>query len=119
MTRAEAPSCHPLAPMRTATAFSPRATAGGVASLGEAQPRNKPPAHRRRHAQRHDRLRTRPPPPSRESGPEIVVTSGYSGDIVDKDLLLKEGMIFVSKPYKATGIIQAIRRCLDTQPVAA
>ncbi len=50
---------------------------------------------------------------------KVVVTSGYSGDIVDKDLLLKEGMIFVSKPYKAAGIIQAIRRCLDTAAAAA
>jgi len=120
MTRAEAPSCHPIG--SNAHGYSVLSACDGPEALRVWA----------KHSREISLLLTDVVMPSGMTGCElahrlraenpalkIVVTSGYSGDIVDKDLLLKEGMIFVSKPYKATGIIQAIRRCLDTQPVAA
>ena len=44
---------------------------------------------------------------------KIVMTSGYSRDIVTHDLFDAQGIHYVSKPYRAHEIVRAVRECLD------
>jgi two-component system, cell cycle sensor histidine kinase and response regulator CckA len=46
-------------------------------------------------------------------GLKVVLSSGYSRDIVNKDLLDRHGMKFVAKPYKSVVMVRAVRECLD------
>ncbi len=45
---------------------------------------------------------------------KIVMTSGYSRDVVNRDLFDAQGIHYVSKPYRAHEIVRAVRQCLDT-----
>ena len=44
---------------------------------------------------------------------KVVMTSGYSRDIVTHDLFDAQGIHYVSKPYRAHEIVRAVRECLD------
>jgi two-component system, cell cycle sensor histidine kinase and response regulator CckA len=44
---------------------------------------------------------------------KVLYTSGYSMDFVESDLLLREGVNFVPKPYSGTSLGQAVRVCFD------
>jgi two-component system, cell cycle sensor histidine kinase and response regulator CckA len=44
---------------------------------------------------------------------KILYTSGYSLDFVESDIVLREGINFVPKPYSGTSLGQAVRSCLD------
>ena len=44
---------------------------------------------------------------------KIIFTSGYSPDAVSQDLVLKEGVNFLAKPYHPDKLIQIMRRALD------
>ena len=46
---------------------------------------------------------------------KVLYTSGYSLDFVESDLLLREGVNFVPKPYSGTSLSQAVRSCLDAK----
>ncbi|HTI69911.1 MAG TPA: PAS domain S-box protein [Candidatus Limnocylindria bacterium] len=45
---------------------------------------------------------------------KVVYMSGYSADIAGKDLMLREGLNFLSKPFQARQLAQCIRDSLDT-----
>jgi PAS domain S-box-containing protein len=44
---------------------------------------------------------------------KVIYASGYSADLADKDLLLQEGVNFLTKPFAAHKLAQTIRNCLD------
>jgi CheY-like chemotaxis protein len=44
---------------------------------------------------------------------KVIYTSGYSAEIITKDLHLEEGFNFLGKPYEARQLAQIIRNCLD------
>jgi PAS domain S-box-containing protein len=44
---------------------------------------------------------------------KVIYASGYSADLADKDLLLQEGVNFLTKPFAAHQLAQTIRDCLD------
>jgi two-component system cell cycle sensor histidine kinase/response regulator CckA len=44
---------------------------------------------------------------------KVVYVSGYSADIAGKNLLLQEGVNFLTKPFEAHKLGQTIRTCLD------
>lgn len=46
---------------------------------------------------------------------KVLYTSGYSLDFVESDLLLREGVNFLAKPYGATSLTQAVHACLETK----
>lgn len=46
---------------------------------------------------------------------KVLYTSGYSLDFVESDLLLREGVNFVPKPYSGTSLSQAVRTCLNAK----
>jgi PAS domain S-box-containing protein len=50
---------------------------------------------------------------SRSPSLKVLYTSGYSLDFVDSDLLLREGINFVPKPYSGLSLAEAVRACLD------
>jgi two-component system, cell cycle sensor histidine kinase and response regulator CckA len=46
---------------------------------------------------------------------QVVYMSGYSAEVVGKDFPLKEGVNFLSKPFRAGKLAQIIREKLDTK----
>jgi two-component system cell cycle sensor histidine kinase/response regulator CckA len=49
---------------------------------------------------------------------KVIFTSGYSTDLVGRDLKLLEGKNFLQKPYPPRKLAQAVRECLDTKAQA-
>ena len=47
---------------------------------------------------------------------KIIYASGYSAEIVDKDLNLEEGVNFLTKPFQAKQLAETVRNCLDKTP---
>jgi CheY-like chemotaxis protein len=49
------------------------------------------------------------------SGPalKVIYTSGYSGDVAGRELLLREGWNFLQKPYSRQQLLETVRRALD------
>ena len=45
-------------------------------------------------------------------GLKVLYTSGYSTDLLGKDLALEEGMNFLQKPYPPSRLIQTVRNAL-------
>ncbi len=45
---------------------------------------------------------------------KVIYMSGYSAEVVGKDFPLKEGVNFLTKPFPAAKLAQAIRICLDS-----
>ncbi|MGA2030030.1 MAG: ATP-binding protein, partial [Verrucomicrobiota bacterium] len=46
---------------------------------------------------------------------KVIYASGYSADITGKDVLLKEGVNFLVKPYQVQKLAQVVRNCLDAE----
>jgi CheY-like chemotaxis protein len=46
---------------------------------------------------------------------QVVFTSGYSPEIVNRILHLAPGQILLQKPYSAKVLASAVRRCLDAR----
>lgn len=46
-------------------------------------------------------------------GIKVLFTSGYSEDMVDKKIILKEGLNFISKPLSPTDLLRKVREILD------
>ena len=44
---------------------------------------------------------------------KVIFTSGYSLAVVGVDLVLREGLNFLQKPYNPRKLAQAVRDCLD------
>jgi two-component system cell cycle sensor histidine kinase/response regulator CckA len=44
---------------------------------------------------------------------KVIYTSGYSLDVVGTDMVLREGLNFLQKPYHPRKLAQAVRDCLD------
>jgi DNA-binding NtrC family response regulator len=44
---------------------------------------------------------------------KVIYTSGYSAAIQVEDLLLEEGVNFLTKPFAAHHLAQTVRNCLD------
>ena len=44
---------------------------------------------------------------------KVIYTSGYSRDVTGPDLMLKEGVMFLQKPYHPKTLARTIRDCLD------
>jgi two-component system, cell cycle sensor histidine kinase and response regulator CckA len=44
---------------------------------------------------------------------KVIYTSGYSRDIAGHNFPLHDGVNFLSKPFQAAKLAQAIRNCLD------
>jgi two-component system, cell cycle sensor histidine kinase and response regulator CckA len=44
---------------------------------------------------------------------KVIFTSGYSPDVTDPQLNLKEGANFVQKPYAMPRLLDTVRRRLD------
>jgi len=44
---------------------------------------------------------------------KVIYASGYSAEVAGKDFPLEEGVNFLTKPFQAQKLAQAIRRCLD------
>jgi PAS domain S-box-containing protein len=44
---------------------------------------------------------------------KIIYMSGYSAEVVSKDLPIKEGVNFLTKPFQAHKLAQTVRNCLD------
>jgi FixJ family two-component response regulator len=44
---------------------------------------------------------------------KIIFTSGYSTDMVSRNLMLEEAVNFLPKPYPPKALIQIVRVCLD------
>jgi FixJ family two-component response regulator len=49
---------------------------------------------------------------------KVLYASGYSAEMVDKNFFLEAGVNFISKPFEAQKLAQAIRDCLDARPAA-
>jgi nitrogen-specific signal transduction histidine kinase len=48
-----------------------------------------------------------------DPGLKVIYMSGYSAEVVGKDFPMKEGVNFLTKPYTAHKLAQAVRNCLD------
>jgi DNA-binding NtrC family response regulator len=46
-------------------------------------------------------------------GLKVIFMSGYSAELVGNDFSLKEGVNFLTKPFQASKLAQAIRDSLD------
>jgi PAS domain S-box-containing protein len=46
----------------------------------------------------------------------VVYSSGYAVNLADQDLLLKEGLNFLPKPYQPHDLANAVRAALDSRP---
>jgi len=46
---------------------------------------------------------------------KVIYMSGYSAEVVGKDFPLKEGVNFLTKPFAAAKLTDAIRNCLDIE----
>jgi CheY-like chemotaxis protein len=44
---------------------------------------------------------------------KVIFTSGYSADIVGKDLVLRRGLFYLQKPYPPQKLALTVRDCLD------
>jgi CheY-like chemotaxis protein len=44
---------------------------------------------------------------------KVIYTSGYGRDVAGPDLMLKEGVMFLQKPYHPKTLAKTIRDCLD------
>jgi len=44
---------------------------------------------------------------------KIIYMSGYSAEVAGKDFPLEEGVNFLTKPFQASKLTEAIRNCLD------
>jgi CheY-like chemotaxis protein len=44
---------------------------------------------------------------------KVIYASGYSAEVAGQDLVLEEGVNFLTKPYQIHKLAQAIRDCLD------
>ncbi|HLP76054.1 MAG TPA: response regulator [Candidatus Paceibacterota bacterium] len=51
---------------------------------------------------------------SQKPGLKTVYTTGYSLDAIAHDHTLKEGLNFLPKPYDPQGLVDTVRRCLDS-----
>ncbi len=49
---------------------------------------------------------------------KIIYSTGYSPELFSQDMLLKEGLNFLAKPYLPNHLIETVRRCLDNPPPA-
>jgi hypothetical protein len=45
--------------------------------------------------------------------------SGYSPEFAGKDFPMREGQNYLTKPFDANGLLQAVRSALDLHPPAA
>ena len=48
-------------------------------------------------------------------GIKIIFSSGYSADVFGKELVLKDGLNFLQKPYRPSKLAQTVRECLDAR----
>ena len=48
-------------------------------------------------------------------GLKVIFTSGYNPDLVGENLLLREGVNFLQKPYQPRTLAQTVRDCLDAK----
>jgi len=46
----------------------------------------------------------------------VILTSGYSQDMIERDAALDDRIKFFSKPYHPAQLAQAVRDCLDSRP---
>ncbi|MHB1306900.1 MAG: PAS domain S-box protein [Limisphaerales bacterium] len=53
-----------------------------------------------------------------DSAVAVLFTSGYNLEIVGADFVLKEGVNFLPKPYRAASMLGAVRECLDRRTAA-
>jgi PAS domain S-box-containing protein len=44
---------------------------------------------------------------------KVIITSGYSADVVGKDFILRPGLNYLQKPYPPHKLALAVRACLD------
>ena len=44
---------------------------------------------------------------------KVIYSSGYSLAVVGGDMVLREGLNFLQKPYNPRKLAQAVRDCLD------
>ena len=52
-------------------------------------------------------------------GLKVIYSSGYSRDVAGPDLMLKEGVMFLQKPYHPKTLAKTIRDCLDQKSTPA
>jgi FixJ family two-component response regulator len=45
---------------------------------------------------------------------KVLFTSGYSTDLLGKDLGLEEGLNFLQKPYPPSKLVETVKRALAT-----
>jgi CheY-like chemotaxis protein len=50
---------------------------------------------------------------ARKKGLRVIYSTGYSPDAFSQDLVLKEGLNFLGKPYHPNKLTETVRRCLD------
>jgi len=43
----------------------------------------------------------------------LIFSSGYSPEVIAKDLVLKRGIRFLQKPYEPRQLASVLRACLD------
>jgi CheY-like chemotaxis protein len=48
---------------------------------------------------------------------KVIYTSGYSADLVGKEIRLQEGVNFLGKPFEARQLAQTVRNCLDRNSI--
>ena len=46
---------------------------------------------------------------------KVVYTTGYSQDLMGKDVTLKEGVNFLQKPYPPQKLVQTVRNGLESE----
>jgi len=44
---------------------------------------------------------------------KVLFTSGYSEDMVEKKIILKEGLHFIPKPVSPSELLKKVREALD------
>jgi FixJ family two-component response regulator len=46
---------------------------------------------------------------------KVIYTTGYSPDLMGKDVNLQEGVNFLQKPYPPQKLVETVRNCLATK----
>jgi CheY-like chemotaxis protein len=56
---------------------------------------------------------------ARQPSLKVIYTSGYSNEVVNRQLRLSPGRDFLQKPCSVLDLVASVRRCLDGVPSAA
>ena len=48
-------------------------------------------------------------------GLKSIISSGYSADIVQGDVLRRPGVVYLPKPYETRTLAKVVRQCLDAK----